>query len=113
MIVCEVFEWGPLSGTCPRGARSRDYLQGFFRGANARQAAELKKYKKIKKCVLSFSVNATKRPTGVRNKKENKREGSNMPVLLEAFAGQFIGVGENDVRPRLFQSRWIGGQGRG
>ena len=76
MIFCEVFEWGPLSGTCPRGAISRDYLQGFFKGANARQAAELKKLKNIKNCVLSFSVNNTKRPTGVRKNRKTRGSGS-------------------------------------
>ena len=45
----------------------------LFMGANARQAAELKKLKKSKKTVLSFSVNATKRPTGVRKKRKTRR----------------------------------------
>ena len=44
-------------------------------GANARQAADLKKLKKIKKCVLSFSINATKRPTGVRKKRKSREMG--------------------------------------
>ena len=82
-------------------------------GAHARQAADLKQLEKIKICVLSFSVNATKRPTGVRNKKENKRVGFNRTVLLDAFAGQFIGFGENDVCPRHFQTHRIGDPGRG
>ena len=43
--------------------------------ANARQAAELKKLKKIKKTVLSFSVNATKRPTGVRKNRKTREMG--------------------------------------
>ena len=88
-------------------------MQGFFRGANARQAADLKKLKKMKNCVLSFSINGTKRPTGVKKKKENKRDDLAGGALLEAFAGQIIGVGESDVRPRHFQARRIGGPGRG
>mgnify|MGYP000367624994 CR=1 FL=1 len=62
--------------------------------------------------VLSFFANLTRRLTGVR-KIKNKRGGCNSPALLEALVQRFIWFGENDVRPRVIQTRRIGGPGRG
>jgi len=56
-------------------------------GADARQAAELKKLKKNKKTVLSFSVNATKRPTGVRKKWFPPMSVASLEALLFKFFG--------------------------
>ena len=54
----------------------------------------MKQLKKTETNVLSFSVNATKHLTGVRNKNEIKRVGFNIAEVLEALARQFIGFGE-------------------
>ena len=80
--------------------------------ANARQAAELKKAKNNKKSFVVF-CKCFKTPNGREKKKEIKRVGFNRVALLEAPARRFIGVGENDVRPRHFQRGRIGGSGRG
>ena len=42
-----------------------------------------------------------------------KHDGPVRVVLVEAFAGRFAWLGESDIRPRHFQTRRIGGPGRG
>ena len=44
---------------------------------------------------------------------ENKRVGPNSVGLLEELAQRFVGFVEMDVRPRVIQTRRIGGPGRG
>ena len=61
-------------------------------GADARQAAELKKLKKNKKTVLSFSVNATKRPTGVRKKRKTRGEGATALYFWSHSLGVLYGL---------------------
>jgi len=68
--------------------------------------------KNRKLCFIVFRK-CCKTPNWSQTKEENKREGGNSVAVLEAFAGQFIWCGENDVRPRHFQSRRFGGPERG
>ena len=71
------------------------------------------KRRKMKKTQFIVFCQPYKTPNGSKKKEEIKREGDNSLVLLEALAGQFIGVGESDVRPRVIQRGRIGGLGRG
>ena len=71
------------------------------------------KTRKKKKTQFIVFCKCFKTPNGSKKKKEIKRIGFNTLALLEAPARQFIGVGENDVRPRVIQTRRIGGPGRG
>ena len=54
-----------------------------------------------------------KTPNGSKKQKENKREGGNSIPLSEALARRLIVFGESDVHPCHFQTRRIGGPGRG
>ena len=80
-------------------------------GADARQAAELKKLKKNKKTVLSFSVNATKRPTGVRNKKKTREMGVTAAHFWRPSLGVLYGLAKT-MFPRD-RSKPAGSEARG
>ncbi len=94
------------SGPSPRGVI---ICEDFAMLDAGRQREE----KKNEKTQLIVFCQPHKTPSGSKKKKEIKRAGSNSIALLEPFAGQFIGAGESDVRPRHFQTRRIGGPGRG
>ena len=79
--------------------------------ANARQAADLKKLKKIKKIVLSCSVNATKRPTGVRKKRKTRGEGATLSHFWRHSLGVSLGLAKTMfARDR---SKDLGSEARG
>ena len=108
---------GSLPGTAGTEATGTGYLRGFlmgalvgdlsadvaqcgyfgtknghvlFMGANARQAAELKKLKKNKKNSFVVFCKCYKTPNGSKKKQKNKRDGDNSPELLEPPARRLI-----------------------
>ena len=59
---------------------------------DARQEAELKTSKTSENCVLSFSVNVAKHPTGVRQKRKTRGKGATASQFWKHSLGNSYGV---------------------
>ena len=100
----------PKIDCCGKGSHAEVSFARFF---NARLAAKLKTLKtKWNLCFIVF-CRCYQTPNGSKKTERTKPDGLFSTALLEALAGQFIGFGENDVRPRVIQRGRIRGPGRG
>ena len=115
-LFARFFNGGPLSGTCPPMWLNVVILalrMVMFYGGQCPAGGGVEKIEKKQKNSFVIFCKWYKTHNGSKKKKENKRGGGNSRVLLEALARRFIWFGENDIPPRLIQTRRIGGTGRG
>ena len=104
---------GPLVGDLSTGSQKYGLFAGFFQRGPCPAGGGVEKVEKHQNLRFIVFCKCYKTLNGSKKKQKNKRDGDNSTELLEALVGQFIGVGESDVRPRHFQARGLEARGEG